>query len=120
MIIINDTNSGLSCTCVGKLSRQPSKRGYSEIESIRGQVFTEKVRSVINLNLTIDEMSEEDYFTLEKMFISDNMSLDIEDVDRGVEYSNYFIKGDSIQLEENENYDTKEYYYAGSLVLAKR
>lgn len=120
MIVITDTNSGITCMCAGSLSRQPSKRGHNEIESIRGQVFTEQVRSVINLTLTIKEMPEEMYFNLEKIFMSEDSNLEIEDVDRGIEYTNYYIKGDSLQLEEDENYETKEYFYTGSVVLAKR
>ncbi|MGL5962313.1 MAG: hypothetical protein ACRCZ0_10250 [Cetobacterium sp.] len=120
MIVIRDSQSGIKCSLIGKLDRQPTKRGYSEVESIRGQVFTEQVRSVVNLMLNVEEMSWDMYFNLEKIFMTPNSVLDIEDTDKGTEYTNYYIKGESFQFEEKENYDTKEYYYAGSLSLAKR
>ncbi len=49
-----------------------------------------------------------------------NNSLDIEDTDRGKYYSNYYISGTTLQLEEHEDTQNNTYYYMGGIQLAKR
>ena len=120
MIIVYDSMLGIEVELEGSVKETPKKINYSEITTIRGSVFSESSRGVINLSLTIDYITEEDYYRLTDIFLYGNNSLLIEDLDTGRTYKNYFIQGESLSLDRMVDYDSKTYYYKGGLNIFKR
>lgn len=118
-MIILKSNNGLSVSLKGRIGRNPTKRGNNIIETNLGLEKTESTRSVINLQLTIQYITEEEYYKLETMFLTSE-SVDIEDTNKGVYYSRYYIAGDTMSLEEKEDAEDKAYYYVGGIQLNKR
>lgn len=118
MISIYESNMDILINIeYGSIQKTPKKRNYNEITSLKGVVFQEFSRGVIDLTITIDYMSEEDYEKLELVFLNSVDKLVIEEYDTGKIYNNYMIQGDSLSLTSQENYSTGELYYKGNLVL---
>lgn len=120
MIKITDKKNGIVFSLKGKISRMPTKLGKSEIETTMGQRKSESIRGVVDLSIRVDNMSQDDYYNLEIVFLSSNNLLDIEDSDRGTYYSNYYLSDDTLGLEEKEDLENKTYFYVGGLKLSKR
>lgn len=120
MIEIYDESLGLSVVFQGKIKEIPKKRGYTEIESIRGQKFSEHLRGVINLSIEIIHMSLEDYEKLKQIFLSSNKTLTLDNLSKGNSYYGYYIIGDTLTLDEYEDFDNKTFYYKGELSLERR
>lgn len=118
-MIILKSNNGLTVNLKGRINRSPTKRGNSVIETNLGLEKTENIRGVINLQLTIQYITEEEYYKLETMFLT-SQSVDIEDSNKGVYYSKYYIAGDTMSLEEKEDVENKAYYYVGGIQFNKR
>ncbi|MGL6167451.1 MAG: hypothetical protein ACRC0Y_04090 [Fusobacteriaceae bacterium] len=113
------SNNGVSLEFDGKISRLPSKRGLSVVETNLGVEKSESIRPVVNLEISVLYISEEDYYKLESIFFTSTY-VDIEDSSRGVYYSKYYISGDRIQLEEREDVVSNTYFYVGGIQLNKR
>lgn len=112
-------NKGVVIELEGKIKRLPSLRGYNSIETVHGVLKTERTRGVVNISIDIMYINDEEYRKLETLFLTNNNKVDIEDVDKGVYYTNYFIQGDSLNLEEKEDLSVYGYYYTGNLQLNK-
>lgn len=120
MIYIYDKKNNLYLHLEGTIKENLEKRGFNEIISTRGICFHEQTRGVVNITIEISFLSEDDYKKLKLIFLNSTSDLYVEDDDTGTTYSKYFIKGNTLALEKNEDIDTKEYYYKGSLPLNKR
>lgn len=120
MIIIYDNFLGINIKLEGSIQEIPKKMNYSEIITIRGSILSESSRSVINLNLTINFLNETGYKKLQDIFLYGNKKLLIEDLSTGKTYNNYFIQGDTLNLESLEDVDMKKFYYKGGINLNKR
>ncbi len=120
MFIVTDKTTGITISFEGAVNRIPTKIGANEVETNLGARKQEHVRAVVDLSIRIDNIPSEDYDNLEKIFMVSNNSLDIEDTDRGKYYSNYYISGTTLQLEEHEDTQNNTYYYMGGIQLAKR
>ncbi|MGL6185540.1 MAG: hypothetical protein ACRC1T_09210 [Clostridium chrysemydis] len=118
--MIKISSSGISVFFEGSIKRLPSKRGLSKTTTNVGLDKTEFVRGVVNLSITIDYMTEDDYDKLTTMFISSNNRIDIEDMNRGRYFSNYYIDGEMLELDEKEDIENNTYYYVGGIQLNKR
>lgn len=119
MINIFDDTLGLSVTLEGKIKEIPKKINHNEIISIQGFRFTEMSRGVIDISLDIIYINETNYRTLQDLFLYSKGTLIIENLDRGQVYKNYYIQGDTINLDEYENLEEQEYYYKGNILLNK-
>ena len=118
--MINISGKGINIILDGKIKRTPALRGYNSIETVRGVVKTEHTRGVVNIDIDITHIDHYNYEKLEVLFLSKNNKLEIEDIDRGVIYTNYYITGESLTLDEKEDLINCEYYYTGLLRLSKR
>lgn len=120
MIRILCEDIGTQVLCKGKIKGVLRKLHFNEIVSIKGGRFTESVRGVKDLEVTVDYMSEEDYEKLQDVFLFSNTKLEIEDIDTGKIYVSYYIGGDTLTLEQHEDYINRNYYYKGGFSLLKR
>lgn len=120
MIRITDNRIGVQILFEGKIKEVSKKINFNELTSIRGGRFTESVRGVKDLEVTINYIAENDYNRLQDIFLLSNNSLEVENIDTGKIYVGYFIAGDTISLDEYEDYENKNYYYKGGLNLYKR
>ena len=120
MINIYDEELGISINLEGNLKEIARKINNNEIISIRGSRFSEKSRSVIDLDLNIKYISEEKYKQLQDIFLYSNSELYIENLDEGRIYKNYYIQGDTLSLDKYEDYENEKYYYKGGISLFKR
>ena len=118
-MIVLKSDTGLKVELKGRISRVPSKRGLVVTETSLGVEKSENTRSVVNISVNIQYITEDEYFKLETMFMTAN-SIDIEDSNKGVYYSKYYIVGADIQLEEKEDVENNAYYYVGGIQLNKR
>lgn len=118
MIYIRSNNYTIELE--GKIKRLPSLRGYNVIETVNGKMKSEKTRGVVNLNINIMYINEDEYNKLETLFLTRNNKIDIEDVEKGIYYTNYYIDSDMLDLEEKEDMSTYGYYYVGNLKFSKR
>lgn len=119
MISIYDNTLGISVILNGKLKEIPKKRGYNEIETIRGNKIKEYIKSVINLNLTIDYIDEENYEKLKQLFLFSTTNIKIVNDKNNKIYNNYMIIGDTLSLEEYENFIDSTLYYKGEIILER-
>lgn len=120
MINIYDEELGIAIDIEGVLKEVARKINNNEIISIRGSRFSEKSRSVIDLDLTIKYISEDKYKQLQDIFLYSNNKLYIENLDEGKAYKNYYIQGDTLSLDKYEDYENEKYYYKGGISLYKR
>ena len=120
IINIYDEELGVSINIEGSLKEVARKINSNEIVSIRGTRFSEKSRSVIDLDLTIKYINENNYRQLQDIFLYSINKLYIENLDEGTVYKNYYIQGDTFSLDKYEDYENEEYYYKGSISLYKR
>lgn len=118
--MIRITSNGISVLFEGTIKRIPTKRGLVKTITNIGMDKTEFVRGVVNIVITIDYMTEDDYDRLSTIFITANNKIDIEDMDRGRYFSNYYIEGETLDLDEKEDVESNTYYYIGGIQLNKR
>lgn len=120
MIRITDKNIGITISFEGELREKATRINHNEIISIRGRRFSESARSVIDLEAKIEFLSDDDYNKLQDIFLLSNKALEVEDLDTGKIYVNYYIIGDSLSLDRYEDFIEKIYYYKGGITLQKR
>lgn len=120
MIRISDSNIGVAITFEGNIKEIARKINYNEIVSIRGRRFSESSRGVTDLDAKIEFLSEDDYGKLQDIFLLSNKKLEIEDLDTGKIYMDYYISSNSLSLDRYEDFIEKIYYYKGGLTLFKR
>lgn len=120
MIQIYDSTLGITLTFQGKIKEIAKKMNYNEVTSIYGRRFSESVRKVIDLETTIEFLDELSYKKLQDIFMFSNGELEIHNIDTGKMYRGYIIGGDSLSLDEFEDFDNKILYYKGGLLLNKR
>lgn len=120
MIYIYDEKNNIYITLEGVINDSLEKRGFNEIMSTRGQYFHEHTRGVINITINVTNISEEEYKKLKLMFLNSTSNLYVEDDNTGVVYKDYFIKGNTLSFDKDEDLDTKTYFYKGTLPLNKR
>lgn len=118
--MIKISSNNMSIVFDGSIKRVPAKRGLSKTTTNVGLEKTEFVRGVVNLHITIDYMTEDDYEKLITVFISSNNKIDIEDMNRGRYFSNYYIDGETLEFDEKEDIEYNTYYYIGGMQLNKR
>ncbi len=120
MIRVTDKNIGVSVNFEGSIKEIARKINHNEIISIRGRRFSESSRGVTDLETRIEFLSEDDYGRLQDIFLLSNEKLEIEDLDTGKIYIDYYISGDSLSLDRQEDFMEKIYYYKGGITLFKR
>lgn len=120
MIHIKDNKLNLDIYFDGSIKEISSKKGYTKITSTRGVDFTEHIRGVINLQITIDYLTKEDYEKLKLMFFNSSSGLLINEDTTSKTYSNYYIDGETLSLDSYEDYINKIYYYKGGISLNKQ
>lgn len=118
--MIKISSNNMSIAFEGSIKLIPTKRGLSKTTTNVGLEKTEFVRGVVNLRITIDYMTEDDYEKLITVFISSNNGVDIKDMNRGRYFSNYYIDGETIEFDEKEDVKNNTYYYIGGIQLNKR
>ncbi|MGL6024874.1 MAG: hypothetical protein ACRC0F_09665 [Cetobacterium sp.] len=104
----------------GKITIVPTIRNQVTTTTTLGSEKTEFIRGVINISVRVEYITDTNYDKLITLFLIANNRVDIEDMDRGKYYSNYYITGESIQFEENEDMQNNAYYYVGGINLNKR
>ncbi|MGL5098745.1 MAG: hypothetical protein ACRC6B_01710, partial [Fusobacteriaceae bacterium] len=95
------SNNGITVELDGRIARIPSKRGMVVVETNLGGEKSESIRPVVNLSVSVLHITEAEYFKLENMFFTSNY-IDIEDSNKGVYYTKYYISGDGLLFEEKE------------------
>lgn len=118
--MIKMSSNGIVVMFKGRLETIPTKRGLNVITTNIGAEKSESLRGVVNLSARIEYITEENYENLTTMFLTSNNKIDIEDMNRGRYFPNYYITGESIQLEEKEDIENNAYYYVGGIQLNKR
>lgn len=112
--------NGIAVNFEGKITRVPTHLGYTNIDTINYRRKSEKVRSVVDLNLTISNMSQEDYLNLETMFLTSVKSINITNTSTGESYKGYFLDGETLNLEPKEDFQNNVYIYTGNITLKRR
>lgn len=120
MIYIYDKQNNIYVSLEGTIKEDLEKRGHNEIMSTRGIYYHEQIRGVVNISISISNMSEKDYNKLKLIYLNSTSDLYIEDDDTGAVYSKYFIKGNTLSFEKYEDVDLKNYFYKGNITLNKR
>lgn len=110
--------TSLGCELKGVITTTVTKRGYNSVETIYGQEKQEYTRGVINITLTVNYMSDDNYEKLFDIFLSGN-EISISDVTQGGEYIDYIISGETLNLVKNVDFEKRQYYYSGSIELHK-
>ncbi|MGL6101210.1 MAG: hypothetical protein ACRCZ9_11710 [Fusobacteriaceae bacterium] len=118
MVILR--SQGIEVRIDGAITAIPTVRNQVTTTTVFGSEKTESVRGVINISVRVECITEDDYDKLITLFLVANNRVDVEDMDRGKFYSNYYITGESIQFEEKEDVKNNAYYYVGGMNLNKR
>ncbi|MGL6131807.1 MAG: hypothetical protein ACRCZ9_09370 [Fusobacteriaceae bacterium] len=111
---------GIVVVLEGKVEIVPTLRGLVSTTTTLGAEKTESIRGVVNITIGIKYITEDNFENLTAMFLTANNKISVEDTDRGKYYSNYYITGESINLEEKEDIQNNAYYYVGGINLNKR
>lgn len=110
--------TSLGCELKGQIKTTATKRGYNSVQTIYGQEKQEYTRGVINISLTVDYISDDNYEKLLDIFLSGNET-SISDVVQGGEYVDYIISGETLNLVKNVDFEKRKYYYSGTIELHK-
>ncbi|MGL6098477.1 MAG: hypothetical protein ACRC0G_02510 [Fusobacteriaceae bacterium] len=118
--MIKLTSQGVSVVLEGRVAIAPTLRGLVSTTTALGAEKTESIRGVVNISISVKYITEENFENLTTMFLTANNNISIEDTNRGKYYSNYYITGESMSLEEKEDIQNNAYYYVGGINLNKR
>jgi hypothetical protein len=119
MIIMRNEENNYEVTFKGSISDVPTKLLQNEVETIYGERVIESSRFVLDLTVAIDHMSIAEYNRLVIMFGMSHI-VNVEDTDTGEYYTKYYIAGDTLSLEDKEDYKAKLKYKKGALSMKKK
>lgn len=119
MIIIASEDISKSLKCKGKMPNiLPLKKiNRNRTYSTSGHYNETFTAVVTNYTITIEEMSELDYKTLQ-LFFRIGTEFTISDSDVGSDFTSYFtFDGDSLELAPTYNKNTNTTVYSGSIAV---
>jgi len=116
MLIFTSTNIIAKATGIAKVI--PKKIHRIKTTSTNGIDNETSVRGKVNYNITITEMSQDNYDKMLDIFRLEN-DFGFMDTERGFDGQSYYLDMDEFSLNEIENKDEKVFYYSGAFLITK-